>query len=281
MNLNEKHLWRKNSIFNYSSNWRLNRRRQSSLCTLITLFIQLFSCSSLLSRSAPYPSIMWILTNSRISMLHQIRTLKYCICITLLFVFSFVFITHSSLRDINRWNFTVNDHPTTIYPYIAVIVDDRATIQLVTAVLNVLQHIPSDWKVQIFTLDEHWPFYQRSSLASFIRSNRIFMTPIDFPRNNRSGDDFINLCLTSPSLWRRVQGEKVLLFQIDSAICSNSSYKLTDFLHYDFIGAPWKEGGCCKRWFFYSNSIKNTSFARKWIRPISITPTTWRWLVHK
>ena len=182
-------------------------------------------------------------------MLHQIRTLKYCIYITLLIIFSFVFITHSSLRDITRWNFSVNEHPTTIYPYIAVIVDDRATIQLVTAVLNVLQHIPSDWKVQIFTLDEHWPFYQQSPLASFIRSNRIFMTPIDFPRNNRSGADFINLCLTSPSLWRQVQGEKVLLFQIDSAICSNSSYKLTDFLHYDFIGAPWKEGGCCNGGF--------------------------------
>ena len=59
----------------------------------------------------------------------------------------------------------------------------------------------------------------------------------------------INILLTSPSLWREIQGEKVLYFQIDSAICSNSLYQLSDFLHYDFIGAPWADGGCCNGGF--------------------------------
>src|SRR5207237_3660690 len=101
-------------------------------------------------------------------------------------------------------------------------------------VLNFLQHIPIDLKVQIFTHDENWPFYKQSRLSSFIKNNRVFMTPINFPRNNMTGGDFINLYLTSPSLWRQVQGDKVLYFQVDAVICSNSSYKLTDFLHYDF-----------------------------------------------
>jgi hypothetical protein len=42
-----------------------------------------------------------------------------------------------------------------------------------------------------------------------------------------------------------MQSEKVLYFQIDSVLCSNSSYNLTEFLDYDFIGAPWYNGGCC------------------------------------
>ena len=45
--------------------------------------------------------------------------------------------------------------------------------------------------------------------------------------------------LTSPAFWKRVRGEKILLFQIDSAMCSNSPHKITDFLQYDYIGAPW------------------------------------------
>jgi hypothetical protein len=52
------------------------------------------------------------------------------------------------------------------YRYIALIADDRATVSLVNAVLNVLQHIPSAWKVQIMTPEEHWLFYRRSGLVS-------------------------------------------------------------------------------------------------------------------
>jgi hypothetical protein len=48
----------------------------------------------------------------------------------------------------------------------------------------------------------------------------------------------------------------VLYFQIDSAICSNSPYKLTDFLHYDFIGAPWSVGGCCNGGFSIRSRTK-------------------------
>ncbi|CAF0754212.1 unnamed protein product [Rotaria sordida] len=69
------------------------------------------------------------------------------------------------------------------------------------------------------------------------------MTPLDFPRVDFTDSEHINLLLTSASFWHQVQGEKILYFQTDSAICSNSSYKLTDFLQYDFIGVPWHRGG--------------------------------------
>ena len=160
---------------------------------------------------------------------------------------------------INEEDFVLDERAPIIYPYIAMIIDNRKTSQLVTAVLNILEHIPSDWKIQIFTLDEHWPFYQRSSLASFIRTNRIFMTPIDFSHRDLPDQDFINLYLTSPSLWHRVRGEKVLFFQTDSVICSNSSYKLTDFLHYDFIGAPRQKGGCSNGGFSIRTRSKTLS----------------------
>jgi hypothetical protein len=186
----------------------------------------------------------------------KLRTSKYCFGLLVTFACISAFISYYYLYNVIRFDFNRSEHPTTIYPYIAFIIDDRATPKLVTVVLNVLQHIPTDWKVQIFTHDKSWSFYKQSALSPFILSNRVFMTSINFPRNNMSGDDFINLYLTSPSLWRHVHGEKALYFQIDSVICSNSSYKLTDFLHYDFIGAPWSVGGCCNGGFSIRSRAK-------------------------
>ncbi len=128
-------------------------------------------------------------------------------------------------------------------------VDDRASQAVVDAVLNVLQHIPIDWKVQIVTLVQNWSFYNRSSLSSFIINGRVFMTSLDFLRVDFTGSEYINLLLTSALFWQQVQGEKLLYFQSDSVICSNSSYTLRDFLEYDFIGAPWPDGGCCNGGF--------------------------------
>ena len=175
-----------------------------------------------------------------------------CIGIICLFLVLISRIEYGTLRIY----FHLPSSDTGIYPYIAVIVDDRATPLLVNAVLNVLQNIPIDWKVQIFTDPKIWPYYQTSSLASFINQNRVFLTPLPFLRNNRPGDDFINLLLTSVALWRLIQGEKVLYFQIDSVICSNSLYNLSEFLQYDFIGAPWKAGGCCNGGFSIRSRTK-------------------------
>jgi hypothetical protein len=182
---------------------------------------------------------------------------RYCLWIFIIFMCLSTITVYQYFFDITRFNFkSPSQNVPIIYPYIAFIVDDRATQQLVDVVINVLQYIPNDWKVQIFTHIQNWPFYKESFLSPFIKNNRVFMMPIDFPRNNMSGADFINLFLTSVSLWRRVQGDKALYFQIDSVICSNSSYKLTDFLQYDFVGAPWIVGGCCNGGFSIRSRTK-------------------------
>ena len=195
----------------------------------------------------------------RIFMLRKKSRNRYLLCILPLII-SAIFLTRSYNVPIDESDSKISNYPPPIYPYIALIIDSRATSQLVSAVLNVLQHIPEDWKVQLFTLEQHGPFYEKTSLEPFIKDGRVFITPIDFPKNNLPDQDYINLYLTSPTLWRRVQGEKVLYFQTDSAICSNSSYKLTDFLHYDFIGAPWKDGGCCNGGFSIRSRTKTLLF---------------------
>jgi hypothetical protein len=166
-----------------------------------------------------------------------------------LFLVSFLCILivnfYYNLLNISQIDSNIINNYTSKYPYIALIVDDRASQEVVNAVTNVLQHIPTDWKVQIIAPIQHWSFYNASSLSPLITNGRVFMTSLDFPRADFTGNEYINLILTSASFWHQVQ----LYFQIDSVICSNSSYKLTDFLEYDFIGAPWTNGRCCNGGF--------------------------------
>ncbi|CAF1137194.1 unnamed protein product [Rotaria magnacalcarata] len=121
------------------------------------------------------------------------------------------------------------------YPCIAVMVEFRAVDHIVTVVHNVNQHIPSSWPIQIFHGKENQYFIKNSTLAPLIASGKIFLTLME----EVYGRSRTNELLTDPKFWQRVRGEKILLFQIDSAMCSNSPHKITDFLQYDYIGAPW------------------------------------------
>jgi hypothetical protein len=172
-------------------------------------------------------------------------THKYCLWLLMSFLCFLIVNFYYNLLNTSLFDSNIIHNYTSKYPYIALIVDDRATQQVINAVTNVLQHIPIDWKVQMAIPVQHWSFYNKSSLSPFMNNGRVFMTPLDFPRIDFTSSEFINLILTSPSFWHQVQGEKVLYFQIDSVLCSNSTYKLTDFLEYDYIGAPWHKGGCC------------------------------------
>jgi hypothetical protein len=177
-------------------------------------------------------------------------TSKNCLWFLLSFLCLLIVIFYNNLLNAFQIDANATNNYTSKYPYIALIVDDRATQEVINAVTNVLQHIPTDWKVQIITPVEHWAFYNSSSLSPVMINGRVFMTPLDFPRVDFTGSEYINLLLTSAAFWHQVQGEKILYFQIDSVICSNSSYKLTDFLQYDFIGAPWHNNkGCCNGGF--------------------------------
>ena len=167
---------------------------------------------------------------------------KICLALLLLLCISGILLYSKSFRNI----FYLNSLNTSIdYPYIALIVDDRANISVVNAVLNVFQHVPNDWKVQMVIPNKYWPYYMNSSLAFYIKSNRILFTSLNDSSNGRSSRNYINPILTSIEFWRQVKGKRVLFFQSDSVLCSNASSNITDFLEYDFIGAPWRVGGCC------------------------------------
>jgi hypothetical protein len=104
--------------------------------------------------------------------------------------------------------------------------------------MNILHNIPTDWPIQIFHGQNNAKFIQNSQLSKYIKINQIFLHQIDSMKDSNAMG-FTTGLLTNTTFWQMVRGEKILFFQLDSVFCSNSPHKLTDFLQYDYIGAPW------------------------------------------
>lgn len=135
--------------------------------------------------------------------------------------------------------------PPAKYPNIAVIVDFRSNDPLISAIMNIYHHLPSSWPIQIFHGKDNLQFFQNSSaLKPLILNGSIILTEWkgkltkDYTLNT-------NRIFTNISFWQQIQGDKILFFQSDSIMCSNSPHKITDYLQYDYIGAPWDYEVCC------------------------------------
>jgi len=125
------------------------------------------------------------------------------------------------------------------YPNIAVLVEFRSVDRLVSIVMNILHHLPSSWPIQIFHGKTNLNFIKNSSdLSPLITSGRILLTESNSEFTKDFGSN-TNKIFTNISFWRQIQGDKILFFQLDSIMCSNSPHKITDYLQYDYIGAPW------------------------------------------
>ena len=173
------------------------------------------------------------------------RLVKYIVLLTVLIIF-IVIKTSTSVLDQNTLsiNITTDTNKTQpkkispadiFHPHIAIIVDFRIADHIISVIHNVNYNIPASWPIQIFHGKENEGFLRNSTLQPLIESGKAFFTLMDEVFDRARTDTL----LTTPNFWKRVRGEKVLLFQIDSAMCSSSPHKVTDFLQYDYVGAPW------------------------------------------
>ena len=91
------------------------------------------------------------------------------------------------------------------------------------------------WKIQVF---------HSHISAERIREQTKNMTYDRLVTSHISGKDVHNretlnsFMVTNVSFWESCVGEKILIFQPDSAFCTHSPYFIDLFLPYDYIGAP-------------------------------------------
>ena len=167
--------------------------------------------------------------------------IKPLIVVILLFIFTFNMyspkIMINNQRISHQLSNKTNNPKVITSENAAVIVEFRSTPLLVTVILNIIQNIPEDWPAQIFHTTSNSQFIRTSRLAKYIQTGKIILTQLD--EYSGSFAHYINLLFGNISFWQLVQGEKSQFFQIDSIMCSNSPHKITDYLEYDYVGAPW------------------------------------------
>ena len=130
-----------------------------------------------------------------------------------------------------------------------VIVETREHPLLEKVVENVIANLKIP--VQIFHGNKNYNYIRKGRLNRFIDAGVVSLRKINIDSLSRT--DY-NALLMSPRFWYSIGGRgKILVFQTDSIICSNSPYSLNDFRSFDYIGSNWNrerpvgliiDGGC-------------------------------------
>jgi hypothetical protein len=119
------------------------------------------------------------------------------------------------------------------YRLVAAIVEPRMD-NLIETIRTYMTSLPEDTHFQIYHGLNNKQILEKEFINE-IRSHKFSL--IDLGVENLTIQSYSEL-LTSIDFWNSIKSEHVLIFQTDSTTCKNSSFKIDDFMKYDFIGAP-------------------------------------------
>ncbi|KAH8892503.1 hypothetical protein GQ53DRAFT_793840 [Thozetella sp. PMI_491] len=125
---------------------------------------------------------------------------------------------------------------------VAVIVETRIQDNLIPLVLHFSSVLGPSWHLILYTMEANWTMPASAPFRRAVKEGRISVgfIPADTLFLNWV---YVSVFLTRPFLWEQLQSaNRILLFQMDSIICSNSNQTVDDFLEWDFIGAPLGHG---------------------------------------
>ena len=140
-----------------------------------------------------------------------------------------LFINHLSKQYDKLKDFTPK--VTTDSKLVAVIVECRPLPYLITVIKTVMYYLGDKWSLQIF----HGLSHEDELKGELKKWGSIHFENMGV--DNISKIDYNNL-LKSPDFWKKIKGEKVLIFQSDSILLRKG---IEEFLSYDYVGAPWKK----------------------------------------
>jgi hypothetical protein len=126
---------------------------------------------------------------------------------------------------------------------VAVLVETRRNAHM-QSVLQVFERaLPSEFAFQIFHSAHNRAHVYEA--ARTLRHAKVVFSELDYRNGALSIVEYTQL-LMSAEFWWSVAGETILLFQLDSVLCSHAYLNVTDFLHFDFVGAPWIYRHACQ-----------------------------------
>ena len=129
-----------------------------------------------------------------------------------------------------------------------IIIEPRILENLVVVIKNIFEKIPNT-KITIFHGNKNKQFI----IDNFnFQINKILFLE-DLQVDNLSVYEYNNY-LTSIDFWNKIQGENILIFQVDSLVCNYDKSFINNCNYYGFVGAPvkmwdipWQNGGLSLR----------------------------------
>jgi hypothetical protein len=114
---------------------------------------------------------------------------------------------------------------------LAVIVEPRPHHNLVSVIKNMQKRIPNIWVIH-GSANKHVIFGEFGNTINYV----------ELPVNNLSLMQY-NCIMTMPEFYEILPAKHILVFQTDSCVFENSKVNLEDFYMYDYVGAPFLNGG--------------------------------------
>ena len=120
--------------------------------------------------------------------------------------------------------------------FYAVIIEPRNHSDLLTVIKSTIFHLnetnsPIKWGLQIFHGNQNET--QVQNICSLLNNVTCVNMGVDNLTNIEHSE-----YMESVDFWRKVKGNKALIFQTDSLLLRNG---IDEFLEYDYVGAPWRK----------------------------------------
>lgn len=148
----------------------------------------------------------------------------------------------------------------------AVIVEPRNTILLIHVIDNVLDKIPNI-TIHLFHGENN-----EKMIRDYIITNNYNIKLTNINKKDLTVREYSDL-LTSLNFWEQINGETILIFQIDSWICNYNENFIKECSKYGFVGAPcrkvdipWQNGGL---------SLRKKSLMIKAIKDYKLNESKW------
>lgn len=124
--------------------------------------------------------------------------------------------------------------------YTAVIIEPRQHKALSFVIHNILENLPDEWCILVFHGNENKDFVEEILQMLYAFKHRI-LSPIQLDITNLTIYQY-NKMLVNSNFYKCIPTEIFLIFQTDTMILHQNRHLINDFLKYDYVGAPWRNG---------------------------------------
>lgn len=122
----------------------------------------------------------------------------------------------------------------------AIIIEPRNHKALHFVLKNALECLPTNWNIVLFHGNKNYEYVL--PIITDLNDNyenRIKIVGLNV--DNLDGYTYSELFVYRSDIYNHIQSEHFLVFQTDSMFFKKNMYLLSNYLKYDYVGAPWRK----------------------------------------